>query len=50
MHIHDEVVLDVPHGDESDLDKVCAIMAEPIEWAPGLILQGDGFVGEYYKK
>lgn len=50
MHIHDEVVLDVLHGDESDLDKVCAIMAEPIEWAPGLILRGDGFVGEYYKK
>lgn len=50
MHIHDEVVLDVLHGDESDLDKVCAIMAEPIEWAPDLILRGDGFVGEYYKK
>ncbi|MBE3570185.1 MAG: DNA polymerase [Bacillales bacterium] len=49
MHIHDEVVLDVPK-DYADLDKVVEIMRQPISWAPGLPLNADGFVSEYYKK
>lgn len=52
MHIHDEVVLEVPkgqlHDDESD--RINAIMCTPIPWAPGLILNADGFVSPYYKK
>ena len=49
MHIHDEVVLDVPK-DLADLEKVEQIMSRPIEWAPGLPLAADGFISEYYKK
>lgn len=49
MHIHDEVVLDVPK-DKADLERVNAIMATPIEWAPGLPLNADGFVADYYQK
>jgi len=49
MHIHDEVVLDVPK-EYADLDKVVEIMRQPISWAPGLPLNADGFVSEYYKK
>ncbi|MED1419045.1 DNA polymerase [Bacillus smithii] len=49
MHIHDEVVLDVPK-ENADLDKVVEIMRQPISWAPGLPLNADGFVSEYYKK
>lgn len=55
MHIHDEVILDVP-SDKADLDRVCRLMcartpfAQPIPWAKGLLLNADGFVGEYYKK
>ena len=52
MHIHDEVVLEVPkdqlHDDE--IDRINAIMCEPIPWAPGLILNADGFISPYYKK
>ncbi len=52
MHIHDEVVLEVPkaqmHDDE--LDRVIRIMCSPIPWAPGLLLNADGFVSPYYKK
>lgn len=52
MHIHDEVVLEVPkdqlHDDE--IDRVNAIMCEPIPWATGLILNADGFISPYYKK
>ncbi len=50
MHIHDEVILDVP-SDKADLDRVCRLMcAPPIPWAKGLLLNADGFVGGYYKK
>jgi DNA polymerase bacteriophage-type len=49
MHIHDEVVLDVPK-EKADLDKIAAIMSEPIEWAPGLPLKAEGFISEFYKK
>ena len=49
IHVHDEVVLDVPAA-EADLNKVCEIMGQPISWAPGLLLRADGFVTKFYKK
>ena len=49
MHIHDEAVIDCP-ADEANLETVCNLMRDPIPWAPGLILNADGFVGDYYKK
>ncbi len=49
MHIHDEVVIECP-ADACDLDNVCRIMGEPIDWAKGLILTADGYVTDYYKK
>lgn len=48
MHIHDEVVIDA-YNDEK-LDDVNNILAEPITWAPGLILKGAGFETRYYMK
>lgn len=49
MHIHDEVVLDVPEQ-MADLEKVENIMKQPIDWAPGLPLNADGFISDYYMK
>lgn len=49
MHIHDEAVIDCPE-DKADLDRICNIMRQPIEWAPGLLLNAAGFVGDYYMK
>ncbi len=49
MHIHDEAVVDCP-ADKADLGALCDLMKQPIPWAPGLILNADGFVGDYYKK
>lgn len=51
FHVHDEVVMDVPaqHAD-SALAAALAIMAEPIPWARGLLLKGDGGVLDYYRK
>ena len=49
MHVHDEVVIDVPVL-SADLDRVCEIMGQPIPWAPGLLLKADGFTTAFYKK
>jgi len=49
MHIHDEVVLDVPK-DRANLAHVCNIMSQPIPWAPGLLLKADGFITDFYMK
>ena len=52
MHIHDEVVCEVPlealHDDE--VDRMSAIMCEPIAWAQGLKLNAAGFTSPYYMK
>jgi len=49
MHVHDELILDVPEA-QADLDRACEIMGQPISWAPGLMLKADGFVCDFYKK
>lgn len=48
FHVHDEVILDAPM--DVTIEAICDLMAEPIRWAPGLILKGAGFEGTYYKK
>lgn len=51
MHIHDEVVVEVPAADrEKHLEAIEAIMAEPIDWAEGLELTAAGFTADYYQK
>ncbi|MBC2207436.1 DNA polymerase [Listeria booriae] len=49
MHVHDEAITEVPL-DESSVDKLNALLAEPIPWAPDLPLQGDGFSSVFYMK
>jgi DNA polymerase len=49
MHVHDEVVLEVPDG-VSSVEEVCSIMAETPAWAEGLILNADGYECNFYKK
>lgn len=48
FHVHDEVIIDAPM--EVTVDEICGLMAEPIPWAPGLILKGAGFENDYYMK
>lgn len=48
FHVHDEVIIDAPM--ETTVDEICDLMAEPISWAPGLILKGAGFESRYYMK
>jgi len=49
FHVHDEVILEMPEG-EGSLEQVCELMGQPIPWAPGLPLKGDGFECYYYRK
>lgn len=48
FHVHDEVIIDAPQ--DVTVDQICDLMAEPIDWAPGLILKGAGFENNYYMK
>ena len=48
FHVHDEVIVDA--AQELTVDALCQMMADPIPWAPGLILKGAGFEGKYYMK
>ena len=50
MHVHDEMVVDVPLEDKDALARINEAMGEPIDWAPGLPLKGDGYETPFYRK
>jgi DNA polymerase len=51
LHVHDEVVLEVPerHADQRLAD-VLGMMEKAPDWAPGLVVKGEGSVMERYAK
>lgn len=51
MHVHDEVVIECPECKaEAAFKETQRIMGQPIPWAPGLLLRGDGYITPFYKK
>ena len=51
MHVHDEVVAEVPEANaETLLNKMYDIMGAEISWAKGLPLSADGYLTKFYKK
>lgn len=48
FHVHDEVIVEAPEG--SHWEDVADIMGQPIDWAPGLLLRGDGYETKFYRK
>lgn len=50
MHVHDEIIVDCPIEDTDAMERINACMAEPIPWAPGLPLRGDGYETPFYMK
>lgn len=51
MHVHDEIVSEVPKGGaEKYLSEMERVMSEPIPWAEGLNLTADGYITDFYKK
>lgn len=49
FHVHDELILDVPK-EQGSLEEVNKIFGVPIPWAPGLILNADGYECNFYMK
>ena len=49
MHVHDEIVLEVPHG-VSSVEEICSVMAESPPWSKDLPLKADGYACEFYRK
>lgn len=49
MHVHDEVIMEMPEGTGS-LSEVTRIMAKCEPWEKGLIKNADGFESRYYMK
>lgn len=51
MHVHDEVIIEVPitHGG-FELKRVNKILSQEVPWAPGLPLKAEGYTTQYYMK
>lgn len=49
MHVHDEIIMDVPRS-KGSVEEVCDIFGQSIEWAKGLPLRADGYECSYYMK
>lgn len=49
FHVHDEIIAEEPIDGRSWQD-MAEIMGQPISWAPGLLLRGDGYSTTFYKK
>ena len=51
MHVHDEMVVEIPEDDAADdLRTLENIMGAPNPWAGGLPLNADGYLTPFYKK
>jgi len=48
FHVHDEIIAEAPDG--SRWQDMADIMGQPIDWAPGLLLRGDGYDTKFYMK
>jgi len=48
FHVHDEIIVEAPDG--SRWEDMAEIMGRPIDWAPGLLLRGDGYDTKFYMK
>lgn len=48
FHVHDELIAEAPVG--SHWQDMAEIMAQPIDWAPGLSLPADGYETPFYMK
>lgn len=50
MHVHDEIITEVPDDSDLGLDDLMHCMTDSIPWAPGLPLGAAGWEGYFYRK
>ena len=48
FHVHDEIIAEAPDG--SRWQDMAEVMGRPLDWAPGLLLRGDGYATKFYMK
>ena len=49
LHVHDEILSEVDEG-KGNLKEFEELMAKLPEWAEGLPLKADGWIGKFYQK
>lgn len=49
LHVHDEIVIESDNA-VHDLEQLKELFKQPIPWAIGLQLKGEGFISSYYMK
>jgi DNA polymerase len=50
MHVHDELVVELPEAQADRLDELCEVVSEVPAWAKGLPVVAEGWVGRRYRK
>ena len=50
MHVHDEMIVDVPWLYEDAAAEITELMSQTPDWAPGLPLRGETYETDFYKK
>lgn len=50
MHVHDEMIVDVPEEDKDAAERITELMSIAPEWAEGLPLKGETYETPFYKK
>lgn len=50
MHVHDEIVVEVPRGSRLQPEDLARAMSHPMPWAPDLPLRAEAAVSVIYKK
>jgi DNA polymerase len=48
FHVHDEIIAEASDG--ARWEDMAAIMGQPIDWAPGLLLRAEGYSTKFYLK
>ena len=50
LHVHDEIVCEVPETGDLNVEGLVECMCVTPSWAPGFLVGAEGFASEYYKK
>ena len=47
-HVHDELIIEC--SQDVDYKSICNIMSRSPDWMPDILIRGDGYETEFYKK
>lgn len=47
-HVHDEVIIE--YSQDISVDAICSIMSRSPDWMPDILIRGDGYETQFYKK